>query len=242
MSAALAGALGGRDGGRVVPLTPCRTCSTPATRPPAPSRRRAPSRSSPSRWTPAASSSPRLLPAADLVWASRVVHHLPDQQRAIERLDRRARARRVVGARRGRPGAPGVCRGTSVSANRVSPSRHRPPPATRGSSGCGTEMPDGRAGCRSAGTGALSDAGLDRGVLLQLPHRPSLLPPAEAVRQFVVDWLTWMGGVGEEDLERGRSPGDRPGCSTRPTTRTSAAATTCSCWAPNTVYLGRKAR
>ncbi|MFE3178510.1 class I SAM-dependent methyltransferase [Amycolatopsis sp. NPDC059090] len=39
---------------------------------------------------------PDLLPAADLVWASRVVHHLPDQQAAIGTLAAVARAGGVV--------------------------------------------------------------------------------------------------------------------------------------------------
>ncbi|WP_406641387.1 class I SAM-dependent methyltransferase [Amycolatopsis sp. WGS_07] len=39
---------------------------------------------------------PDLLPAADLVWASRVVHHLPDQQAAIGTLTAVARAGGVV--------------------------------------------------------------------------------------------------------------------------------------------------
>lgn len=139
---------------------------------------------------------PDALPAADLVWASRVVHHLPDQQKAIDRLAR------VL--------APGgwlaLCEGGLAT-------RCLPWDLGIGEPGLGSrltaardawfdqmraEMP-GSVRLPVGWTSALAAAGLvdtsSFSFLIDLPA-----PPSEAVRLSVVDWLVWMSGVGEDVL------------------------------------------
>jgi len=87
---------------------------------------------------------------------------------------------------------------------------------------------------------ALSDAGLTEvssfSYLIDLPA-----PASEAVRQFAVDWLTWMGDVGEDTLSdadrqaiaRLLDPADDAYLGHRDDVFLLGAST---------VYLGRKAR
>lgn len=139
---------------------------------------------------------PDLLPGADLVWASRVVHHLPDQQKAIDRLAR------VV--------APGgwlaLCEGGLAT-------RCLPWDLGIGEPGLGSRLTAARDAwferMRAEMTGsvslpvgwtsALAAAGLvdttSFSYLIDLPA-----PAPEPVRLSVVDWLTWMSGVEEEAL------------------------------------------
>ena len=139
---------------------------------------------------------PGVLPAADLVWASRVVHHLPDQQKAIDRL---ARVLAPGGwlalgegglASRCLPwdlgvGAPGL--GSRLTAARdVWFERMR------------AEMP-GAVRLPIGWTRALGVAGLvETSSFSCVVDHPA--PPSAAVRESVVDWLAWMSGVGEDDL------------------------------------------
>jgi SAM-dependent methyltransferase len=136
------------------------------------------------------------LPPADLVWASRVVHHLPDQQRAIDELAR------VL--------APGgwlaLCEGGLAT-------RCLPWDLGIGEPGLGNRMTAARdnwfvrmraemPGVKSLPIGwnkALDAAGLT-GVFSFSYVIDHPAPASEAVRQSVVDWLAWLSGVGEEQL------------------------------------------
>jgi SAM-dependent methyltransferase len=138
-----------------------------------------------------------VLPAADLVWASRVVHHLPDQQRAIDRLATVVApggwlALSEGGLRTqclpwdlgiGRPGL-----GDRVIAARDTwfvRMREEIPGSVR--------LPIGW-------TRALAAAGLtDTSSFSYLVDLPA--PAGELVRLSVVDWLQWMFAVGDEYLD-----------------------------------------
>jgi SAM-dependent methyltransferase len=136
------------------------------------------------------------LPPADLVWASRVVHHLPDQQLAINGLAR------VV--------APGgwlaLCEGGLAT-------RCLPWDLGIGEPGLGLRLTAARdswfvsmradiPGVRSLPVGwnkALERAGLtDVHSFSYVIDHPA--PAPEAVRQSVVDWLAWLSTVGEDRL------------------------------------------
>jgi SAM-dependent methyltransferase len=137
---------------------------------------------------------PDLLPAADLVWASRVVHHLPDQQKAIDRL---ARVLAPGGwlalsegglATRCLPwdlglGEPGLdCRIAAARDAWFERMRADMPGSVR--------LPVGW-------TSALAAAGLTGTYSFSyLTDHPA--PAPAPVRQSVVDWLTWMSGVGDD--------------------------------------------
>jgi SAM-dependent methyltransferase len=239
MSAALAVALGGRDGGRVVPadavpeLLDAATAHTVTVA----ARTAAPVEVEPVQVDAASEQLAELLPAADLVWASRVVHHLPDQQRAIERLaDVLAPGGWLALGEGGLhtrclPWDLGV--GEPGLADRLTAARDEWFVRMR------TEMPDA-VRLPVGWNRALSDAGLTEvssfSYLIDLPA-----PASEAVRQFAVDWLTWMGDVGEDTLSdsdrqaiaRLLDPADDAYLGHRDDVFLLGAST---------VYLGRKAR
>jgi SAM-dependent methyltransferase len=136
------------------------------------------------------------LPAADLVWASRVVHHLPDQQKAIDRL--------------ARVPAPG---GWLALSEGGLASRCLPADLGIGEPGLGDRLTAARDAwfvrMRAEMTGsvrlpvgwtsALTAAGLtDAYSFSYLVDLPA--PAPAAVRQSVVDWLTWMSDVGADYL------------------------------------------
>jgi SAM-dependent methyltransferase len=137
-----------------------------------------------------------LLPKADLVWASRVVHHLPDQQLAIDELAR------VL--------APG---GWLALSEGGLATRCLPWDLGIGEPGLGGRLTAARdvwfvgmraemPGVKSLPVGwnkALEAAGLT-GVssFSYVIDHPA--PASAEVRQSVVDWLTWMSGVGEGGL------------------------------------------
>jgi SAM-dependent methyltransferase len=136
------------------------------------------------------------LPAADLVWASRVVHHLPDQQKAIDRLAR------VL--------APGGW--LALSEGGLS-TRCLPWDLGIGEPGLGERLTAARdrwfVGMRADMAGsvrlpggwltALAAAGLvETSSFSFLVDHPA--PASAAVRQSVVDWMGWMSGVGETEL------------------------------------------
>jgi len=137
-----------------------------------------------------------VLPAADLVWASRVVHHLPDQQQAIDRLAG------VV--------APGGWLALSEGGLRT---QCLPWDLGIGTPGLGdrltaardawfVRMREGIPGSVRLPVGwtkALVAAGLtDTSSFSYLTDLPA--PAGELVRLSVVDWLGWMSKVGEEYL------------------------------------------
>jgi SAM-dependent methyltransferase len=136
------------------------------------------------------------LPPADLVWASRVVHHLPDQQRAIDELARILAPGGWLAlsegglATRCLPwdlgiGEPGL--GSRLTAAR-----------DNWFVGMRAEMP----GVRSLPVGwnkALEAAGLTEVFSFSyVIDHPA--PASEAVRQSVVDWMKWLVDVGEDQL------------------------------------------
>lgn len=141
---------------------------------------------------------PDLLPPADLVWASRVVHHLPDQQAAVDRLAR------VL--------APG---GWLALSEGGLATRCLPWDLGIGEPGLGSRLTAARddwfvgmradmPGVRSLPVGwnkALEAAGLTEvSSFSYVVDHPA--PALEAVRLSVVDWIAWMAGVGEDKLSR----------------------------------------
>jgi SAM-dependent methyltransferase len=136
------------------------------------------------------------LPKADLVWASRVVHHLPDQQLAINGLARILASGGWLAlcegglATRCLPWDLGI--GEPGLGLRLTAARDRWFVRMRG------DMP----GARSLPVGwnkALERAGLtDVFSYSYLIDHPA--PASEAVRQSVVDWLAWVSTVGEDQL------------------------------------------
>jgi SAM-dependent methyltransferase len=139
---------------------------------------------------------PDLLPAADLVWASRVVHHLPDQQKAIDRLARVVRSGGLLAVSEG--GLASRCLPWDVGVgepglqDRLIAARDGWFQRMRAEMSGSVRLPIGW-------TSALAAAGLvdtqSFSFLVDLPA-----PASDPVRRSVVDWLTWMSGVGEEDL------------------------------------------
>jgi SAM-dependent methyltransferase len=136
------------------------------------------------------------LPAADVVWASRVVHHLPDQQSAINSLTR------IVAP----AGWLALCEGGLAT-------RCLPWDLGIGDPGLGLRLTAARdrwfatmrseiPGVKSLPVGwnkALERAGLtDVFSFSYLIDHPA--PAPAPVRQSVVDWLTWTSNVGEDQL------------------------------------------
>lgn len=196
MSAAFASALAGHGGGRIVLSDAVRELLDAAT---AHVRDVAAGTPVVVEAVQADASSGQLvdqLPPADLVWASRVVHHLPDQQRAIDELAR------VL--------APGgwLALGEGGLATRCLPWD-----LGIGEPGLGNRLTAARdnwfVGMRAAMPGvtslpvgwnkALEAAGLT-GVFSFSYVIDHPAPASEEVRQSVVDWLGFMATVGEDQL------------------------------------------
>lgn len=197
MSAALAAALGSRGGGRIVLADAVGELLEAASARVAQVVADAPVGIETVQVDAASEQLPDALPAADLVWASRVVHHLPDQQRAIDGLTRVLAPGGWLALSEG--GLPTRCLpwdlgvGEPGLANRLTAARERWFTRMR------AEMP-GAVRLPVGWTKALSAAGLTDvfsfSYLIDLPA-----PASEDVRLSVVDWLTWMSGVDEEELD-----------------------------------------
>ena len=142
-----------------------------------------------------------LLSNVDLVWASRVVHHLPDQRKGIAGLAGLLAPGGWLALGEGGLGSrclpwdlgvgePGLAdRLSAVHNDWFADMRAGMPGATR--------MPVGW-------TRALTDAGLvEVSSFSYLTDRPA--PSSELVRQSAVDWLAWCAGVAAERL----SPADQ---------------------------------
>jgi SAM-dependent methyltransferase len=196
MSAAFAGALAARGGGRVVLSDAVGELLDAAT---AHIRETAAGTSVVAEAVQADASSERLadlLPPADLVWASRVVHHLPDQQRAIDGLVR------IL--------APGgwLALGEGGLATKCLPwdlGIGEPGLGSRLTAARDNWFVDMRAempGVKSLPVGwnkALEAAGLT-GVFSFSYVIDHPVPASDEVRQSVADWLSWMAGVSEDQL------------------------------------------
>jgi len=136
------------------------------------------------------------LPQADLVWASRVVHHLPDQQLAIDGL---ARVLAPGGwlalsegglATRCLPWDLGI--GDPGLGNRLTAARDRWFVGMRGDMEGVKSLPVGW-------NKALEAAGLTEVFSFSyVIDHPA--PASEAVRQSVVDWVAWMSNVGDDQF------------------------------------------
>jgi SAM-dependent methyltransferase len=236
MSAAFAHALAGRGGGRVVLTDAVDELLDPATALVRDVAAGTPVAVDAVRADAADDQLADLLPSADLVWASRVVHHLPDQQAAIDRLTR------VL--------APG---GWLALSEGGLPTRCLPWDLGIGDPGLGDRLTAARdawfvgmradmPGVRSLPVGwnkALEAAGLaEVSSFSYVIDHPA--PASEAVRQSVVDWLAWMAGVGEvrlsdtdrETIARLVDPDDDAYAGARDDVFILGAST---------VYLGRKA-
>lgn len=138
----------------------------------------------------------RGLPAADLLWAARVVHHLPDQQAAIDELAGVLAPGAWLALAEGGLdsrclpwdlgiGEPGL--GARLTAARETWFHHMR-----------AEMP-GVVRMPYGWNQALTAAGLtDVSSFSYLSDHPAPAPPA--VRETVVHWLNWMGGRPEVEL------------------------------------------
>jgi SAM-dependent methyltransferase len=136
------------------------------------------------------------LPSADLVWASRVVHHLPDQQRAIDGLARVLAPRGWLAL--GEGGLATKCLpwdlgiGEPGLGNRLTAARDD------WFVGMRADMP----GVKSLPVGwnkALEAAGLTEVFSFSyVIDHPA--PASEEVRQSVADWLAWLYKVSEDRL------------------------------------------
>ncbi|MFC9257151.1 class I SAM-dependent methyltransferase [Amycolatopsis thailandensis] len=136
------------------------------------------------------------LPPADLVWASRVVHHLPDQQSAVDTLARLARPGGLVAISEG--GLDFNCLPWDLGIGR--PGLEERLLAARGE--WFAEMRAGIPGSVSMPYGwniALQRAGLidvdSFGVLI---HHPA--PGPDLLREFVIERVTWLTEVAGELL------------------------------------------
>lgn len=195
MSAALAAALADRGGGRIVLVDAVPELLDAAS---ARAGRVAEGRVEIStvRVDAASEDLPDLLPPVDLVWASAVVHHLPDQQRGITGLVRALGPGGWLALREGGlatrclPWDVGV--GEPGLADRIE-AAHR-----AWFAGMRAAMP-GVARMPVGWNRALSNAGLVEvssfSYLIDFPA-----PAAEPVRQSVVDHLTWCAGVAADWL------------------------------------------
>jgi SAM-dependent methyltransferase len=139
-----------------------------------------------------------VLPGADLVWASRVVHHLPDQQKALDRLARVLAPGGWLAVNEGGlatrclPWDVGI--GEPGLGNRLTAARDVWFEGMRGDMPGSVRLPIGW-------TRALAAAGLaDTHSFSFLIDHPA--PASELVRQSVVDWVEWMSGVGEDQLSQ----------------------------------------
>ncbi|WP_410659031.1 class I SAM-dependent methyltransferase [Amycolatopsis sp. lyj-112] len=139
---------------------------------------------------------PEKLPPADLVWASRVVHHLPDQQAALHTLARLARPGGLVAISEG--GLDFNCLPWDLGIGR--PGIEGRLLAARGE--WFAEMRAGIPGVVPMPYGwntALRQAGLDDvdsfGVLI---HHPA--PGSELLREFVVERVRWFADVAGDRL------------------------------------------
>jgi SAM-dependent methyltransferase len=137
-----------------------------------------------------------LLPAADLVWASRVVHHLPDQQRAIGELARVLAPGGWLALREG--GLATKCLPWDLGVGEPGLGDRLTAARDRWFVGMRAEIP----GVRSLPVGwnkALEAAGLT-GVFSFSYVIDHPAPAPVEVRQSVVDWLAWLYKVAEDQL------------------------------------------
>jgi SAM-dependent methyltransferase len=196
MSAAFAGALAARGGGRVVLSDAVDELLDAAT-----ARVREVAAGTPVvvEAVQADASSEQLadqLPPTDLLWASRVVHHLPDQQRAVDELVRVLAPRGWLAlgegglATRCLPWDLGI--GEPGLGNRLTAARDH------WFVGMRADMP----GVKSLPVGwnkALEAAGLT-GVFSFSYVIDHPAPAPENIRLSVVDWMAWLLKVGEDQL------------------------------------------
>ncbi|MBF6330809.1 class I SAM-dependent methyltransferase [Nocardia transvalensis] len=197
MSAALARELRAREGGRLVLVEAVPELLDAATAAAAADDAGAPVEVVPVLSDAAAEDLPARVPPADLVWAGRVVHHLPDQQRGIDGLVRLLRDRGWLAVEEGGLetrclpwdlgiGAPGLV-------DRLTAAQR-------------AWFADMRAGMEGAvrlpigWNRALLDAGLAEvgsfGYLIDAPA-----PPTDRVREFVLEWLSHLAEHAETRLD-----------------------------------------
>ncbi|MFC7613192.1 class I SAM-dependent methyltransferase [Actinokineospora soli] len=136
------------------------------------------------------------VPAADLVWASRVVHHLPDERAGVERLAGLVRSGGTLALVEGGLGK--RCLPWDIGIGR--PGLEERLHAARAE--WFTRMRGGMEGVVRAGVGwnrLLADAGLSDvrsfSYLVDLPA-----PGSPELRRFVADYLDWISGMAAEFL------------------------------------------
>ncbi|OLF14857.1 class I SAM-dependent methyltransferase [Actinophytocola xanthii] len=138
-----------------------------------------------------------VLPAADLVWASRVVHHLPDQQQAINRLAGVLAPGGWLALSEG--GLDTKCLPWDIGVGRPGLGDRLLAARNQWFVRMREEMP-GSVRLPVGWTRALAAAGLvDTSSFSYLVDLPA--PADEATRLSVVDMLTWMSHSGEEYLD-----------------------------------------
>lgn len=137
------------------------------------------------------------VPAADLVWASHVVHHLPDQQEAINRLAEVVAPGGWLAL--GEGGLRTRCLPWDVGVGRPGLGDRLTAARDRWFGRMRDEMP-GSVRLPIGWTSALAVAGLtETRSFSYLTDFPA--PADELVRLSVVDWLGWVSSVGEEYLD-----------------------------------------
>ncbi|HEU5472555.1 MAG TPA: methyltransferase [Actinophytocola sp.] len=139
---------------------------------------------------------PELISDADLVWASQVVHHLPDQRKGIEGLVRVLAPGGWLAL--GEGGLPMRCLPWDVGVgepglgDRLSAAQTAWFAEMRATMPGVTRLPVGW-------TRAIADAGLTEvSSFTYLIDHPA--PPSELVKQSVVDWLAWYTGAALDRL------------------------------------------
>lgn len=137
------------------------------------------------------------LPTADLVWASRVVHHLPDQQQAINRLATVVTPGGWLALSEG--GLRTQCLPWDVGVGRPGLGDRLVAARDTWFLRMREEMP-GSVRLPIGWTSALAAAGLtETSSFSYLTDLPA--PADQLVRLSVVDWVTWMAGAGEDYLD-----------------------------------------
>jgi len=138
----------------------------------------------------------RGLPAADLLWAARVVHHLPDQQRAVDELAGVLAPNGWLAL--GEGGLASKCLPWDLGIGEPGLGDRLIAARDGWFVGMRAEMP-GVARLPYGWNRALAAAGLtDVSSSSYLSDHPA--PASPAVRESVVTWLTWMGGREEVEL------------------------------------------
>ncbi|NIH85267.1 methyltransferase domain-containing protein [Amycolatopsis granulosa] len=136
----------------------------------------------------------RLVPAADLVWAAAMVHHLPDQQAGVSGLATALKPGGMLALVEGSP--PTYCLPWDLGIGEPGLERRLLAARDRWFGQMRAGMP-GAVGMPYGWNIALAKAGLERvGSFSHLIDRPA--PPDETVRNYVLEHIEWLGSAGDD--------------------------------------------